>query len=474
MTTKLLRHIDRLVTMDEARRVIEDGWVLIREHVIDSLGSAGSEPVEADEVLDLTGHVVLPGLINTHHHLFQGILKNVPSLQDVSLFRWLRDIYLLESEFTDEMLSAGYKLGIAELLLSGCTTTIDHHYFRANDMRFDTCVEAASEMGIRFHLARGSFSIGQSQGGLPPDHLVEDEDEILADCERLIRCYHDPRPGAMTRIDLAPCSPYSVSQRLMQESIALARRYGVGSHSHVAQAPEDETYCLTTFGRRSVAVAAEAGWLGPDVWYAHAVTVNDDEIRLMAETGTAVSHCPNSNMYTCAGFAPVTAMLKAGVTVGLGVDGSAANNSSNMLHEVRSALLLQRVRFGADACSPTQALEIATLGGAKLLRREELGVLAPGKAADLIAVDVRRLPFAGGSTDPVAGLVLCDNGRVNFSMVNGRMVVANGRLVGVDLDELILEGNRLAREIVRRTELRYGITLGTRDWRRAYPYEALA
>lgn len=471
MKTLLLRNIDLLATFNEDRDRLQNAWILLRGNQIDCIGRMDRDIPEADESMDLSGYILMPGMINTHHHLFQSLLRNIPILQDVALFDWLYYMYLLMSEVTDEDQYVAAKVNHAELLLSGCTTTVDHAYLRVNDMRFDTSVEAARDMGIRFHLSRGSFSIGQSQGGLPPDHIIEKEEDILGDTERLIKTYHDANQLAMTRVDNAPCSPFSVSMDLMRESIAMARRYGVGNHTHFAESPDDERYVQEKFGMRSAELAQELGWVGPDVWFAHGVTLNDSDIQLMGRTKTAVAHCPNSNMYTAAGCCPVKNLLKAGATVGIGVDGSAANNASNMLDEVRNMLLLQRVFHGADALSPTQALEIATLGGATLLRREDIGVVAPGKAADLIGVKYQRLSFAGGVHDPLAGLVLCDTSGVDLSIVNGRMRVQNGQLVDVDAGALTQQLNHLSKALVARVEKRYNITLTAPVWRKAYPYE---
>lgn len=471
MSTLLLENIHTLATFDEQRRRLHDAWILVRDNRIDSLGEGSPPEGDVDQRIDMSGQVVLPGMINTHHHLFQALLRNIPALQDVALFDWLHYMYLLMSEVTDEAQYVSALINQAELLLSGCTTNADHSYIRLNDMEHDTEIRAAREIGIRFHLARGSFSIGKSQGGLPPDHIVEDEDEILADTERLIRTYHDPAPLAMTRVDNAPCSPFSITPRLMRESIKMARKYGVGNHTHLAESPDDDRYMLETYGKSSVEVAEDWGWVGPDVWYAHGVVLSDSDIEIMARTGTAVAHCPNSNMYTAAGCCRVRDLLRAGVTVGLAVDGSAANNASNMMNEVRNALLLQRAFYGADSLSPTQALELATIGGAKLLRRTDIGVLEPGKAADIIGVNINQLAMAGGIHDPVAGVVLCSPGRVDYTIVDGRVLVAQGELVGVNLPSLIARHNELSTALVERTEKRYGIDLGSQAVRRAYPYD---
>ncbi len=471
MSTLLLEHIDTLATFDADRTRLKDAWILIRDQVIEAVGVGSTPPPLADQRLDLSGYVVLPGLINTHHHLFQCLLRNIPVLQDITLFPWLHHMYRLMSEVYDEDYYIASRLNHAELLLSGCTTSVDHAYLKVNDMQFDTQIRAAQEMGIRFHLARGSFSVGQSKGGLPPDDIVEDEDDILADTERLIQTYHDPQPNAMLRVDNAPCSPFSVSPRLMRESIEMARKYGVGSHTHLAECPADLDYVMAQYGKRSVYMADDWGWTGPDVWYAHGVMLDDGEMDLMARTGTGVTHCPNSNMYTAAGICPAVPLLKKGAPVGLGVDGSAANNASNMLREVRSALLLQRVKYGGEAFSATQALELALTGSARLLRREDLGAIAPGKAADIIGINTNRLEFAGGLHDPVAGLVFCDVGQVDLSIVNGTLRVQEGQLLGVDLPALIKELNHRSAELVARTEKRYHVNMTATVHRRSYPYQ---
>lgn len=471
MSTILLEHIDTLATFDEDRTRLKNAWILIRDQIIEAVGTGSTPPPQADKRIDLSGYVVLPGLINTHHHLFQCLLRNIPVLQDITLFPWLHSMYLLMSEVHDEDYYTASKINHAELLLSGCTTNVDHAYLKVNDMKFDTQIQAAQEMGIRFHLARGSFSVGQSKGGLPPDNIVEEEDDILSDTERLIQTYNDPKPYAMVRVDNAPCSPFSVSSRLMRESIEMARKYGVGSHTHLAECPADHEYMMAHYGKRSVYMADEWGWTGPDVWYAHGVVLDEGEMDLMARTGTGVSHCPNSNMYTAAGICPVTPLLKKGVPVGLGVDGSAANNSSNMLREVRSALLLQRVKYGGEAFSATQALELALTGSARLLRREDIGSIAPGKAADIIGIHTNRLEFAGGGHDPVAGLVFCDIGRVDLSIVNGKIRVQEGQLLDLDLPALLAEQNHLSAELVERTEKRYNINMTAPVHRRAFPYQ---
>jgi len=463
--TLLINNILCLVTMDRAQPVIDGGWVLIEGNRIAALGGRNDEPPPAERTLNATGHVVLPGLINTHHHLFQTLLRAVPCIQDAGLFAWLEKLYLMMGELTDEMLYSSCLVGMAELMLSGCTTAQDHFYLGVNDTSFDTEISAARRLGLRFHLSRGSFSVGQSQGGLPPDDTVEDEDAILADCERLIRTYHDREHGAMVRIDLAPCSPFSVSERLMRESAEMARRYGVGLHTHLCETLDEETYCLEHFGRRPVQLAEDLGWVGPDVWYAHAIHLNPSEIEMLARTGTGIAHCPSSNMRLGSGIAPVCELLAAGGTVGLAVDGSASNDSSHLLAEARMAMLLQRVKHGAQAMPASQALELATLQGAKVLRRDDVGSLRPGMAADLVGFDARQLSFAGAVHDPAAALVFCQPGPASFSIINGAVAVEDGRIPGLDLPGLAARHNALSAELLARTEARYGHTFTARNWR---------
>ena len=466
MIRLLLEHIDTLATFDEQRRVLRHAWVLVGEQKIEALGEGPYPGGPVEQRLDLSGYVVLPGLVNLHHHFFQALLRNMPTLQDVSLFRWLSDIHMLMGEIGDEALDAAVRINTAELLLSGCTTTVDHNYLRATQqLHHDTAIRAAQEMGIRYHHARGSNSVGREQ-------IAEKEDDILADTERLIQTYHDPKPGAMVRIENAPGAPFSVSEGFFKESIALARRYGVGNHTHLAESADVDREHRLAFGKKSVVWAEEQGWVGPDVWFAHVTVLDEEEKAILKRTGTGICHCPNSNMYTAAGICQVTPMLQAGgFKIGLGVDGSAANNSSNLLRETRSAMLLQRIAFGAGAMSPTQALELAILGGAMVLRREDIGVLAPGKMADMIGVKTDQLAMAGGLHDALAGLVLCDIDRVDLSIVNGVIRVANGELVGVDLAALIRRGNDLSRDLVQRTERQFNVSFTHPAWRRAYPYD---
>lgn len=464
----LIKNIDWLVTMDGDRRVLRDAWLHVAGNVISAVGEQQASAPPADRVLDAAGMLVMPGLVNTHHHFFQTLLRAVPTLQDLNLFGWLKELYLLMGSLTDEMVYVSTKIALAELLLSGCTTAEDHFYLGVNDTAFDTEIRAARELGVRFHLGRGSFSVGRAQGGLPPDEIVEDEDAVLADCQRLVETYHDAQHGAMVRIELAPCSPFSVSPRLMRESAAMARRYGVGLHTHLAETRDEETYCLNRYGQRPVQYAADLGWLGPDVWFAHAVHLDSAEVELLGRTGTGVAHCPSSNMRLGSGIAPIVDMLEHNVPVGLAVDGSASNDSSNMLAEARVAMLLQRVKHGAETMAPSQALELATLQGARVLRRDDIGAVRPGLCADLVGFDLSRLAYAGSGHDPVAALVLCDPQPVEFSVINGQVVILNGQLPDVDLPELIARHNRLSATMVSLAEKHYGAQFTRRDWRRTW------
>lgn len=448
MTTLLVRHADILVTMDGERREIADGGLLARDGVIAAVGATADLPDTADQVLDLRGHVVLPGLINTHHHLYQTLTRAVPAAQDADLFTWLRTLYPIWARLTGEAVYISALVGLAELVLSGCTTSSDHLYLFPNDARLDDEIRAAQELGIRFHASRGSMSLGESQGGLPPDNVVQGEEAILADCRRVIETYHDPKPYAMTRIVIAPCSPFSVTPALMRASAEMARAYGVHLHTHLAETLDEERFCLERFGRRPAEYAADLGWTGADVWWAHSVHVNPQEIALLARTGTGVAHCPTSNMRLGSGIAPVRALRAAGVRVGLGVDGSASNDSSHLLAEARQALLLQRVSGDPGALTARQVLELATLGGAAVLGRDDLGALVPGRAADFAAFRLDRLAYAGALHDPVAALVFCAPQQADVVVVNGRVVVSEGQIVTVDMGPVIERHNRLSRDLV--------------------------
>ena len=448
MTTLLLRNAMVVVTMDEKRREIEDGAILVRDNVIEAVGRTSELPSVADKVMDMTGKIVLPGLVNTHHHLYQTLTRCLPAAQDAPLFSWLQTLYPIWAKLTPEAVYVSALVGLGELLLTGCTTALDQLYLFPNGVTLDDEIRAARELGVRFHPSRGSMSLGESEGGLPPDSVVEDEEVILADCRRVIEAFHDAGRYSMCRIMVAPCSPFSVTPQLLVSSRDLARQYGVHCHTHVAETLDEEAYCLDQHGRRPVEYLADLGWLGDDVSYAHGVHLTEQEMQLFAETGTGIAHCPTSNMRLGSGIAPVKRMLELGVKVGLAVDGSASNDSSHMLNEARTALLLQRVRYGPAALSARQVLEMATLGGAALLGRDDIGSLAPGKAADLIAVDAERVEYAG-SGDLVAALVFCGPVKVDVNIIDGRIRVEDGCLTDVDIEAVIRQHNQLAARISR-------------------------
>lgn len=446
--TLLLRDAEVVVTMNAARREIARGSVLIEGNRIAAVGPAAELPGEADEVIDLAGHVLTPGLVNTHHHMYQTLTRVVPPAQDSELFGWLRALYPIWARLTPEMIAVSTQTAMAELLLSGATTSSDHLYIYPNGCQLDESIEAAAGIGMRFHAARGSMSVGESKGGLPPDSCVEEEAAILADSQRLIETYHDPARYSMLRVVLAPCSPFSVSTDLMRESAAMARAYGVSLHTHLAENDNDIAYSREVFGRTPAEYAEDLGWLGHDVWHAHCVKLDTPGIAAFARTGTGIAHCPCSNMRLASGIAPIRRMRDAGVVVGLGVDGSASNDGSHMLGEARQAMLAQRVGYGPDAMGAREALEIATLGGAKVLNRDDIGALAPGMAADLTAFDMRHIAYAGALGDPVAALVFCSGPGAAYTMVNGRVVVREGQLTTLDLRALVTRHNSLARDLL--------------------------
>jgi 8-oxoguanine deaminase len=457
MSTLLIRNATVLVTMDEQRREIPNAGIFVRDGWIEQVGPSDELPQDADVTLDLSGHIVLPGLINTHHHLYQTLTRVIPEAQDADLFRWLKTLYPIWAGMHAEDMRLSTQLGLAELALSGCTTASDHHYIFPNDCSLDVQIEAAGALGVRLHASRGSMSLGESQGGLPPDRVVEDEEYILSDTERVITTYHDAAPGAMTRIVVAPCSPFSVTEDLMRESAKLARAYDVRLHTHLAETIDEEHFCIETFGHRPLAYAESLDWAGPDVWFAHAVHITPDEVGRMSKHGIGVAHCPSSNMRLASGIAPVRRYLSEGVEVSLGVDGSASNDSSHMLAEARQALLLSRVGAAVDPeidgqqplLTARQALELATLGGAAVLGRDDIGSLEVGKCADFIVIDLERLAYAGGLHDPVAATVLCDPVRVDYSYVHGKPIVKEGRLTTVDLPVLIEAHNKASLELAR-------------------------
>lgn len=443
MREVLIRGAEAVVTMDAARTELAGADLLLRDGVIAAVGPGLAS---AGEVVEARGCVVTPGLVNTHHHLFQTLTRAVPGGQNALLFGWLRTLYPIWARFGPEEMFVSTQLGLAELALTGCTTSSDHLYLYPNGARLDDTIAAAEEVGLRFHPTRGAMSIGESSGGLPPESLVETEHSILADMARVADTFHDPNAGAMCRVGLAPCSPFSVSRDLMRETALLARDKGVRLHTHLAENDEDVAYSLATFGCRPGQYAEDLGWTGEDVWHAHCVKLDAGEISLFARTGTGVAHCPCSNCRLGSGIAPVRLMRDAGVPVGLGVDGSASNDAGSMVGEARMAMLLQRVARGADAMGAREALEIATLGGARVLGRDDVGALSPGMRADVAVWDVSGVE-AAGSWDPVAFL-LAGPTRVRHLFVEGRQVVRDGVVVTVDLPRVVERANGLARRLM--------------------------
>ncbi|MBS0595100.1 MAG: 8-oxoguanine deaminase [Proteobacteria bacterium] len=456
MATLLLKNAALLVTMDSQRREIAGGALFARDGVIEAVGAAVDLPATADEVIDARGQVVIPGLVNTHHHFYQTLTRAVPAAQDAELFGWLKTLYPIWAKLTPEMAFVSTHTAMAELLLSGCTTSSDHLYLYPNGVRLDDTLDAAAQIGMRFHAARGAMSVGQSKGGLPPDRVVEDEAAILADTQRLIERRHDPARHAMTRIVVAPCSPFSVSRELMRDAALLARAYGpahgVSLHTHLAENDNDIAYTRAKFGCTPAEYAEQLGWVGPDVWHAHCVKLDAAGIALFARTGTGVAHCPGSNMRLASGIAPIRALRDAGVPVAIAVDGSASNDSGHLLGECRLALLLQRVAHGPvkgpGALTAREVLEIATLGGARVLGRDDIGALAPGMSADFACVPLDDVGLAGALHDPLAALFFCHVPRVAHTVVNGHVVVRDGQLTTIDLPVHLERHNRLAAALI--------------------------
>jgi cytosine/adenosine deaminase-related metal-dependent hydrolase len=475
MPTLLIRNADCVATFDHSdpaqARELRQASIFIRDQRIEAIGPTAELPATADEVIDARGHLVLPGLVNTHHHMYQSLTRAIPQAQNAELFGWLRALYPIWASLTPEMVQVSSRVAMAELLLSGCTTSSDHLYLYPNGVRLDDSIEAAQAIGMRFVATRGSMSVGQSQGGLPPDALVEREDLILKDTQRVIETWHDTRHGAMVNVAAAPCSPFSVSRELMRESAALARSLGARLHTHLAENDHDLAYSREKFNCTPTEYAQDLGWLGSDVWHAHCVRLDDAGISLFAASRTGVAHCPCSNMRLASGIAPIRRLLDAGVPVGLGVDGSASNDSAHMVNEARQAMLLARVGramqppedrtnsrgdrqtfFGCDLgpaeMSARDALALATRGGARVLGRPDIGHLAPGMCADLALFDLRTLGFAGGAVhDPVGALLLCASPQAAWTAVNGRVVVREGQLATLDLGPLLERHNRLARQL---------------------------
>lgn len=449
-----------VVTMDDQQTELKDAGLFIRDGFIEQVGPTSSLPTQADEVLDLNGHIVLPGLVNTHHHFYQTLTRAVPAAQNANLFNWLKTLYPIWARMTPDDIFTSTQTALAELALSGCTTASDHLYLFPNGSKLDDEIEAGLQIGVRLHASRGSMSLGESQGGLPPDSVTDKEDVILADCERLIQRYHDPKPGSMTQIVLAPCSPFSVTGDLMRESARMARKYGLHLHTHLAETEDEEQFCLQKFGYRPVGYMQSVDWVGDDVWFAHSVYVNKEEIDVFARHKCGVAHCPSSNMRLASGIAPLREYLAAGVNVGLGVDGSASNDSSHLLAEVRQAMLLSRLREGITGYSLSndpsrklmtarEALWLGSRGGAAVLGRNDIGSLEAGKCADFYAINLNTLDYAGGAVhDPVSAVIFCHPRNVDYTVVGGKFVVRNGQVTTIDTNRLVEKHNQAARRLL--------------------------
>src|SRR5512141_808402 len=457
MTTLLITHA-HILTMDDHQREIPDGGLFVRDGFIEQVGSTSQLPQIADEVLDLDGHILLPGLVNTHHHFYQTLTRAVPAAQDANLFNWLTTLYPIWARLNPEDIFTSTQTALAELALSGCTTASDHLYLFPNGSKLDDEIAAAKEVGVRIQASRGSMSLGESKGGLPPDSVVDTEESILKDSQRLIEQYHDAKPGASVQIVLAPCSPFSVTGDLMKQSAKLAREYGVHLHTHLAETEDEEQFCLQKFGHRPVGYMQEVDWVGEDVWFAHAVWVNEQEIKVFAQHHCGVAHCPTSNMRLASGIAPIKEYCAAGINVGLGVDGSASNDGSHLLAEVRQAMLLSRVKEGITGYSLSNdpnrklltardALGLGTRGGAAVLGRNDIGSLEPGKCADFFAIDLNRSQFTG-MHDPVAAIVFGQPVNVDYTVVGGKFVVKEGQLCTVDEGKLIEKHNKAAKRLL--------------------------
>jgi cytosine/adenosine deaminase-related metal-dependent hydrolase len=469
MTTLLIQNAHTIATLNDAGDELSNASIFIRNNCIEAIGPAHALPSTADRVINAQHHVVIPGMVNTHHHMSQSLTRAIPGVQNAELFSWLRGLYPIWAGLQPDMIYASTQTAMAELLLSGCTTSSDHLYIYPNGVKLDDCIHAAREIGMRFVATRGSMSVGQSKGGLPPDRVVEQEDAILKDTQRLITQFHDASHGAMTQVAVAPCSPFSVSQDLMRLSAEMARHYGVRLHTHLAENDHDIAYSLEKFNRTPTQYAEDLGWLGDDVWHAHCVKLDDEGISLFAATRTGIAHCPCSNMRLASGIAPIRKMVEVGVPVGLGVDGSASNDAAHMLNEARQAMLLARLRksleapqvtadgqtvFGCDTApmemTARDALRLATRGGADVLGRKDIGQLSVGYCADMALFDLRSLSFAGGAVhDAIGSLMLCSSAPASYTIVNGRVVVSEGQLATLDLGRVIERHNQFAMQLAK-------------------------
>ncbi|MEN9550353.1 MAG: hypothetical protein RI896_294 [Pseudomonadota bacterium] len=467
MTTLLIHNAHTIATLNDAGDELRNASIYVRDNRIEAIGPAAELPQTADKVINAQHHVVIPGMVNTHHHMCQSLTRAIPAVQNAELFSWLTGLYPIWAGLQPDMIYASTQTAMAELLLSGCTTSSDHLYIYPNGVKLDDCIAAAQEIGMRFVATRGSMSVGQSKGGLPPDRVVEQEDAILKDTQRLIETYHDASHGAMTQVAVAPCSPFSVSQDLMRLSAEMARHYGVRLHTHLAENDHDIAYSLEKFNRTPTQYAEDLGWLGDDVWHAHCVKLDDEGISLFAATRTGIAHCPCSNMRLASGIAPIRKMIEAGVPVGLGVDGSASNDAAHMVNEARQAMQMARLRksiegpqvnaegktiFGCDTApmemTARDALRLATRGGAEVLGRKDIGQLTAGYCADMALFDLRSLSFAGGAVhDAIGSLMLCSSAPAAYTVVNGQVVVSEGQLTRVELGRVIERHNNFAMQL---------------------------
>ena len=441
MSKLLIKNASVIATMDDDRTELINKSICCEDGRIIQIGVIENFNFNADVVIDATDMVVIPGLVNTHHHLFQNLTRCYPGSQNESLFGWLTNLYPIWNNILPSDIYISTLIGLSEMVISGCTTSSDHLYLFPNGSKLEDQIEAAMEVGCRFHATRGSMSIGESKGGLPPDSLTEDEDYILKDCQRVIEKFHDSSDFSMLKIALAPCSPFSVSQNLMKQTAELARDFSVSLHTHLAENTEDIIYTQEHFGMRPGQYIEELGWVGNDVWHAHCVKLNREEIDLFSRTGTGIAHCPCSNMRLGSGIAPLRKWIDEGVKVGLGVDGSSSNDSGHLLSEARQAMLLQRVNLGANKFSSREALFTATRGGAEVLNRDDIGQISVGKAADFAIYDLNKISMSGAWSDPLAALVLCTPSETAYTICNGEIISQNGHLNNFDLN-LSLENHK--------------------------------
>ncbi len=459
MGTILIKNAEVIVTMDDNLTEIKNGDIYIEGNKIQDVGK--SLDYRADKVINASGMVVYPGFVNTHHHLYQTLTRNIPTIQDVKLFDWLVNLYEIWRELTPEAVYVSALVGMAELLLTGCTTTTDHFYvFPKNQPKdlIDYEIKAAQEIGIRFIPTRGSMNRGKSKGGLPPDDIVQTEDEIMKDCERLIKKYHNTARYSMLKIGVAPCSPFSVTTELLKQTAEFAKKYNIRCHAHIAETIDEEEYCINTYGKRPVEYMEEVGWLGENFWYAHCIYLNENEIKIMAETKTGVAHCPISNLRLGSGIAPIAKMLENNVRVGIAVDGSASNDSSNMLAEMRQALLIHRIKTGVDSMPAYKVLKMATKQGAQILGWNEIGSIEKGKAADIAIFNLNNIAYAGALHDPASAILFSGNSQIaEYTIVQGEIIVDKGNLIKINTDDVFYKANEIAKNMIKNAEQKTGI-----------------